>query len=85
MNDMDPADRQIAFLKIGLYSGVVFGVALIVIAMASQKKFLLGLIIAAIFLVIVLPLDNWILRTVRRKQIRGSDLSNNRSTFSRRI
>ena len=66
---MDPGDRQIFFLKVGLYNGCIFSVLLILIATGSQKKLVLGLIIAAIFLAIAVPLDWWILQTVRRKEM----------------
>jgi hypothetical protein len=83
--DMDPADRQIAFMKIGLYSGSFLSVVLILIAMASQQKVLLGLLIAGIFLVVTLPLDYWLLKTARKKQrSRRWDPTNSRATYSRR-
>src|SRR5271170_769222 len=87
LQDKDPAERQITFLKIGAYSGSIFAVVLILIAMASQKRLLLGLVIAAIFLVISLPFDYWMVPTARRKQTaRPSDGdSNGRGTFSRRM
>ena len=84
LQDKDPAERQITFLKIGAYSGSIIAVVLILVAMASQKRLLLGLVIAAIVLVISLPLDYWMVRTARRKQATGpSDGdSNGRRTFS---
>jgi hypothetical protein len=82
---MDPFDRQIAFLKVGLYSGCFFGALLILIAMGSQRKLLLGLIIAAIFLVVMLPLDKWMVQTIRRRQVtrRSDDPTRGRDSFSR--
>jgi hypothetical protein len=83
--EMDPGDRQIAFLKIGLYSGCFFGVLLILVAMGSRGRLLLGLIIAAIFLVIAIPMDQWMVRTIRRKQTLGaSDPTRSSGSFSRR-
>ncbi len=81
--DMDPARRQIAFLKIGAYSGCFFSVVLILVAMASQKRLVLGLITAAIVIVIELPVSYWMVETARKKQAaRLSDST--QGTFSRR-
>jgi Flp pilus assembly protein TadB len=83
--DKDPAGRQIAFLAIGAYSGCFFSVALVLIAMASQKRVVLGLIIAALILVIDLPLSYWIVQSARKKQAsRQSDSTGTSGTFSRR-
>ncbi len=83
---MDPARRQIVFLKIGAYSGCFFSVVLILIAMASQKKLVLGLIIATIVLVIELPMSYWMVESTRKKRaVHQSDSTSNQRTFSRRI
>ena len=83
--DMDPADRQIASLKIGAYSGSIFCVVVILIAWGSQKKLLVGLITAGIFLAITMPLDYWMVRRARRRQAMSRlDPPNGQSTYSRR-
>jgi Flp pilus assembly protein TadB len=80
-----PADRQIAFLAIGAYSGCFFSVILVFIAMTSQKEVVLGLIIAAIILVIELPLSYWIVQSARKKRAsRQMDSTGAQGTFSRR-
>jgi CHASE3 domain sensor protein len=53
--------------------------------MASQKRVVLGLIIAALILVIDLPLSYWIVQSARKKQAsRQSDSTGTSGTFSRR-
>jgi hypothetical protein len=81
----DPARRQITFLAIGAYSGCFFSVVLVLVAMISDHKVGLGLMIAAVILVVELPLSRWIVQSARRKQISGqSNSSGFQNTFSSR-
>ena len=82
--EKDPADRQIAFLAIGAYSGCFLSGLLVLIAMASQGKFAIGLIIAGIILVTEIPLSNWMVKSARKRQAsRQSDSTPSREAFSR--
>ena len=70
-------------LKIGAYSGCFFSVVLVLVALASQGRLVLGLITAAIVLVVELPVSYWMVETARKKQAaRRSDST--QGTFSRR-
>jgi multisubunit Na+/H+ antiporter MnhG subunit len=84
--EKDPADRQVAFLAIGAYSGCLFGTIAAFAALASQGKVMLGVVTAVLILVVDLPVSFLLVRAARRKQAqRRSGSTAQVGHFSRRV
>jgi Flp pilus assembly protein TadB len=85
LSNQEPAQRQITFLAIGSYSACFFSVVLVLVAMTSEHKLGLGLIIAGVIVVVEVPLSRWIVNAARRRQNSvQSDSTASQNSFSKR-
>lgn len=70
--DYNRDERQMAFLRVGLYSGTAFGAVVIFLGLAFSHRLVLAIVAAAIFLAVDLPFSAFVLKTARKNQDKRS-------------
>lgn len=68
----DARERQLAFLRIGLYSGTAFGALVIFLGLTLSHHLALAIIATAIFLAVDVPFSAFVLKTARKNQAQRS-------------